>query len=343
MKTGLIPGEIIGQRHPLPGQRPRRSRPQPRRDRDPQAGLLRLRFPAALRRRASRRAIFLEVAPKLGIRETRRVTGQYVLTEADVRGNRRFDDAIGLCNSPVDVHEPGGSRAIMDHVGVGYGIPYRCHDPAKASTIWSWPAAASRSTRSPSARPATCPACTMTGEAAAIAAALAGKARCAGVGDSGRRRAGATARARRVAGHAGRSGAGRAQAGGLRRLARICGQVCPAGIAHDQRRVRAPSARRAGTPSGNAVEQQSRRLARRSRRPAARRRSAAAGMRPPRENRRSRRPPCLRGQRRPRSISACIMPSVMKLLVQNTASGRWPGSRRLAPAAYRRRRCWTGC
>ncbi|MDB5522304.1 MAG: ribulose,5-biphosphate synthetase [Rhizobium sp.] len=119
-------------------------------------------------------AIFLEVAPKLGIRETRRVTGQYILTEADVRGNKRFDDAIGLCNSPVDVHEPGGSRAIMDHVGIGYGIPYRCLVPLKLDNILmagrciSVDEIAFGSTRN-------VPACTMTGEAVAIAAALAAK------------------------------------------------------------------------------------------------------------------------------------------------------------------------
>ncbi|MFI0846871.1 FAD-dependent oxidoreductase [Mesorhizobium sp. IMUNJ 23232] len=117
-------------------------------------------------------AIFLEVAPKLGIRETRRVTGRYVLTEADVRGNKRFDDAIGLCNSPVDVHEPGGSRAIMDHVGVGYGIPYRTMIPLKVDNLVmagrciSVDEIAFGSTRN-------VPACTMTGEAAAIAASLA--------------------------------------------------------------------------------------------------------------------------------------------------------------------------
>lgn len=117
-------------------------------------------------------AIFLEVAPKLGIRETRRITGKYTITEADVRGNGRFEDAIGLCNSPVDVHEPGGSRAIMDHVGIGYGIPYRTMVPLKIDNIIiagrciSADAIAFGSTRN-------VPACTMTGEAAAIGAALA--------------------------------------------------------------------------------------------------------------------------------------------------------------------------
>lgn len=118
------------------------------------------------------RAIFLEVAPKLGIRETRRIKGRYVLTEADVRGRKTFEDAIGRCNSPVDVHEPGGSRAIMDNIGEGYGIPFRCLIPEKvkgllmAGRCISVDEIAFGSTRN-------VPACAMTGEAAGIAAARA--------------------------------------------------------------------------------------------------------------------------------------------------------------------------
>jgi NADPH-dependent 2,4-dienoyl-CoA reductase/sulfur reductase-like enzyme len=117
-------------------------------------------------------SIFLEVAPKLGIRETRRVRGRYLLTEADVRGQARFLDAIGLCNSPVDVHEPGGDRAIMDNIGEGYGIPFRCLVPEGiegllvAGRCVSVDEIAFGSTRN-------VPACAMTGEAAAVAASLA--------------------------------------------------------------------------------------------------------------------------------------------------------------------------
>jgi len=116
------------------------------------------------------KAIFLEVAPKLGVRETRRVRGRYVLTEQDVRSGARFDDAIGLCNSPVDIHEPGGDRAIMENVGGGYGIPLRCLQPEGldgllvAGRCISVDEVAFGSTRN-------VPACAMTGEAAAIIAA----------------------------------------------------------------------------------------------------------------------------------------------------------------------------
>lgn len=173
MKTGLIPGEISVNVTRFQGNGLD--------DRDLSQAEIEIRKQAYcafdfLQRyvKGFETAIFLEVAPKLGIRETRRVTGQYVLTEADVRGNKRFDDAIGLCNSPVDVHEPGGSRAIMDHVGVGYGIPYRTMVPLKidnlvmAGRCISVDEIAFGSTRN-------VPACTMTGEAAAIAASLAAK------------------------------------------------------------------------------------------------------------------------------------------------------------------------
>lgn len=115
-------------------------------------------------------AIFLEVAPKLGVRETRRIKGQYVLSESDVASQARFEDAIGLCNSPIDIHEPGGAGTITRSVGSGYGIPFRCLVPEKVDGLYvagrciSVDTVAFGSTRN-------VPACAMTGEAAAIAAA----------------------------------------------------------------------------------------------------------------------------------------------------------------------------
>jgi hypothetical protein len=119
-------------------------------------------------------AIFLEVAPKIGVRETRRIVGEYILTEHDARNEARFDDAIGLSNCPVDVHEPGGDKAIMDNVGAGYGVPYRCLVPKTidglllAGRCISVDEIAFGSTRN-------LPVCAITGEAAAVAAAYAVK------------------------------------------------------------------------------------------------------------------------------------------------------------------------
>jgi hypothetical protein len=52
-------------------------------------------------------AYVVDVPPQLGIRETRRVTGAYVLTEGDVLDCARFDDTIGVNGWPVEAHVTG--------------------------------------------------------------------------------------------------------------------------------------------------------------------------------------------------------------------------------------------
>jgi hypothetical protein len=122
-------------------------------------------------------AIFLEVAPKLGVRETRRIRGQYVLTEADVRGAARFDDAIGLCNAPISFHDPDGDKAVNQSVGAGYGIPLRCLVPEALNGLFvagrciSVDELAFASTRN-------VPGCAITGEAAGVAAAFCASSGC---------------------------------------------------------------------------------------------------------------------------------------------------------------------
>ncbi len=51
-------------------------------------------------------AYLLDIAPQLGIRETRRVRGQYQLTADDVLSGRDFEDAIGLNAWPIEQHVP---------------------------------------------------------------------------------------------------------------------------------------------------------------------------------------------------------------------------------------------
>jgi hypothetical protein len=46
-----------------------------------------------------------------GARETRRIVGDYILTEEDAVEGREFMDAVGRCGAYVDVHdEDGGVR-----------------------------------------------------------------------------------------------------------------------------------------------------------------------------------------------------------------------------------------
>jgi glycine/D-amino acid oxidase-like deaminating enzyme len=63
---------------------------------------------------------------QVGLRETRRVYGDYRLTRDDVLSARQFDDQIGLCGAPIEDHRPGiGTRWEYLPEGAAVGIPYR--------------------------------------------------------------------------------------------------------------------------------------------------------------------------------------------------------------------------
>jgi len=71
-------------------------------------------------------AQFIKAAPFLGLRETRRIVGQYVLNREDILGCRRFDDAIAVGSYPVDLHHPNDDGCTMEWCGDCYDVPYRC-------------------------------------------------------------------------------------------------------------------------------------------------------------------------------------------------------------------------
>jgi hypothetical protein len=49
-------------------------------------------------------AYLVQTAVKTGIRESRHILGEYVLTKDDVKTGRQFDDAIVQCSFPIDIH-----------------------------------------------------------------------------------------------------------------------------------------------------------------------------------------------------------------------------------------------
>lgn len=66
------------------------------------------------------------VAPRLGVRETRRILGDYVLTEHDCRGGLRRQehaDLVAIADHAIDLHGRRGQHLRLDGP---YGIPYRC-------------------------------------------------------------------------------------------------------------------------------------------------------------------------------------------------------------------------
>ena len=64
---------------------------------------------------------------QVGVRETRRVLGDYQLTADDVLAARKFDDAIARGAYPIDIHSPTGSGTVLKRLppGEAYDIPLR--------------------------------------------------------------------------------------------------------------------------------------------------------------------------------------------------------------------------
>ncbi len=73
-------------------------------------------------------AYLLETPTQIGVRETRRVVGDYTLTADDVLSGRKFDDAIACGAYPIDIHDPTSERLVAKRLSDGeyYTIPYRC-------------------------------------------------------------------------------------------------------------------------------------------------------------------------------------------------------------------------
>ena len=80
-------------------------------------------------------AIFTKMAPFVGIRETRRIVGQYVMTQEDILGCARFEDAIAVASYPLDIHHPTGGGCTLTWCGDCYDIPYRSLVPLKVKNL----------------------------------------------------------------------------------------------------------------------------------------------------------------------------------------------------------------
>jgi len=75
-------------------------------------------------------ASLVALSSQIGMRETRRVHGDYRVTRDDVLGARQFDDQIGLCGAPIEDHLPG-TGTVWEYLpeGEAVGIPFRALIP----------------------------------------------------------------------------------------------------------------------------------------------------------------------------------------------------------------------
>ncbi len=112
-----------------------------------------------------------QIAPVLGVRETRHILGEYTLTGADSTQGTHFDDSIAADVSALDIHDPKG--ADVDFQGLRpYEIPYRCLVPMNVEQLLVAGRCISAD-HAAHARSRNMPACMATGQAAGIAAAVA--------------------------------------------------------------------------------------------------------------------------------------------------------------------------
>lgn len=130
----------------------------------------------------------LSTASIMGIRESRRIVGEYVLNYADYQARRRFPDGIGLCSGSVDIHIYDDTEEeyrryyeqfnTRDKMGLGesLAIPYRSLIPKGARNLLTAGRCISTDVEVQGAVRIQ-PAATVTGEACGEAAALARKGR----------------------------------------------------------------------------------------------------------------------------------------------------------------------
>ena len=81
------------------------------------------------------KAYLSHTGTQIGIRETRHIVGEYVLTEKDVISGQKFVDVVCRGYFPIDIHNCGGKNGYGEKGGSwvdladSYDIPYRCLIP----------------------------------------------------------------------------------------------------------------------------------------------------------------------------------------------------------------------
>ncbi len=120
----------------------------------------------------------VDIAPQVGIRETRRVRGLYQLTESDVLDCASFDDTIGVNGWPLELHMKGDVEFRWPKIPESRGfnhLPYRMTVPPALDNLWVAGRCASMTHEAQSAARVT-GACFVMGQAVGTAADLALKA-----------------------------------------------------------------------------------------------------------------------------------------------------------------------
>lgn len=78
-----------------------------------------------------------QIAPQLGVRDSRRIIGKYQLTEEDIFNAKKFDNPVARSNYPVDIHakEKGKNELKFLPEGQYYEIPLESLMPVNIENL----------------------------------------------------------------------------------------------------------------------------------------------------------------------------------------------------------------
>jgi hypothetical protein len=124
----------------------------------------------------------VEIAPQVGIRETRRIEGLYALSGEDILASARFDDSTGINAWPMEMHAAGKIEWAFprDEQRTYNQLPWRMLVPRGVDNLLVAGRCASMTHEGQSAARAS-GGCFVMGQAAGTAAASLGTSRFAGV------------------------------------------------------------------------------------------------------------------------------------------------------------------
>jgi glycine/D-amino acid oxidase-like deaminating enzyme len=120
-------------------------------------------------------AYFFQSGPVAGARESRRIMGDYVLTEEDIWNTKRHEDVVVLGAGRLDRHAPTAQSHHVEHVVAPYDISYRTLVPQHLENVLVAGRCHSATSEALASSRLTATAMGM-GQAAGVAAALAARA-----------------------------------------------------------------------------------------------------------------------------------------------------------------------
>ena len=112
-----------------------------------------------------------KIAPFIGLRETRRIIGEYILTGEDIIECTTFDDVIGLSSYFVDIHHSNDNGFTYKFPEKAYQLPFRMIVPKTIDNLLI-PGRSASGNREANAATRVMAPCMVMGHAAGAAAAL---------------------------------------------------------------------------------------------------------------------------------------------------------------------------